>query len=381
MHTSATQPVSIVVPTFHEAANILALVERINAALSGIAIAEWELLLVDDNSDDGSEAIVEELARRLPVRMEVRRGTWPDLSRAVLDGMRLARFDRIVVMDADLSHPPERIGDLMDLLDAGCDLAVGSRYMPGSSLASGWGVWRWLNSRLATWLAYPLVQCSDPMSGFFAVDRRTLPDFSTLRPVGYKIGLELMVRGKLRVAEAPIEFANRRHGDSKMNWQQQLNYLRHLRRLYQHRFERLTRVVCFVLVGSIGFCIDMAGYVGLQWAGVEHRLARGLSFWPAVTWNWWLNRVITFSDRRRRSRVRQWAEFVLGSLSGFGVSWGSYTALTTFSDVFARHRPLAFVCGVGLASLVNFLISDRYVYRPGSTRQAPERLPHQRTQR
>lgn len=355
-------PVSIVVPTFREAANIPGLAKQVYAALAKTGI-EWELLLIDDASNDGSEAVVEELARQLPVRMIVRRNRPRDLSLSVLGGIRLSRFDRIVVMDADLSHSPEYILDLLAALDAGCDMALGSRYIPGGSFDRNWGLWRFLNSRVATLLARPLVNCSDPMSGFFAIDRRRLPKRETLRPIGYKIALELMVRGQPRLTEVPIAFHDRHLGDSKMNWKQQFNYLRHLRRLYQHRFGDPARLLFFGLVGASGFVIDIAGYLGLQQFGVEHRLARGLSFWPAVTWNWWLNRKMTFSDRNPRPRGRQWAEFVLASLVGFAVNWGSYTILTTFVDVFAHQRMLAFICGIGLGSIVNFLIANRYVYR------------------
>ena len=96
------------------------------------------------------------------------------------------------------------------------------------------GLTRVLNSRLATLLAAPLVRCSDPMAGFFAVGRSALPDLASLRPVGYKIGLELMVRGRLRVGEAPIAFDDRRRGRSKLGWRQRFDYLRHLGRLYVH---------------------------------------------------------------------------------------------------------------------------------------------------
>ena len=232
--------VSIVVPTLREAANLRPLAERIANALAETGI-EWELLLVDDDSNDGSTAVAADLSRRLPVRMEVRRSPSPDLSRAVLEGIELSRFDRIVVMDADLSHPPERIPDLLEALDADRDLVLGSRYLAGASTAREWGLARRLNSRIATLLAAPLVTCSDPLAGFFAVDRRVLPDPTTLRPVGYKIALELMVRGRLRVGEVPIDFADRRHGSSKLNWRQQLNYLRHLGRLYRLTLGRVLR--------------------------------------------------------------------------------------------------------------------------------------------
>ena len=233
--------VSIVVPTLREATNLRPLAERIARALADTDIT-WELLLVDDDSDDGSAGIAAALAGDgLPVRMAVRCGVRPDLSRAVIEGIARSRFDRIVVMDAELSHPPERIPELLAALDGDCDMAVGSRYVAGASTAGDWGLPRVVNSRVATLLATPLVRCADPMAGFFAVDRRALPDLAALRPIGFKIGLELMVRGRLRVRETPIAFADRRRGKSKLRWRQQLDYLRHLGRLYAHVLGRTLR--------------------------------------------------------------------------------------------------------------------------------------------
>ncbi len=229
---SVPAPVSIVVPTFREAAGLRALVERVRGALSGYG-SEWELLLVDDDSDDGSEEVVAELGRCAPVRLHVRREPPRDLSLSVLLGIRLARFDRVVVMDADLSHPPERIPDLLGALDTGAELALGSRYVPGASLDRGWSRNRRLSSRLATAFAQPLVTCADPLSGFFAADRRLLPVPERLRPLGYKIALELMVRGRLRTTEVPIVFHDRHIGSSKMSWRTLLAYLRQLARLYR----------------------------------------------------------------------------------------------------------------------------------------------------
>ena len=359
---SAGQTLSIIVPTFREADNIAPLAERIDAALSGTGI-EWELLLVDDDSNDGSEAVAAELARRLPVRMVTRRETPRDLSLAVIEGIRLSRFDRLVVMDADLSHPPERIVDLLAALDGDCDIVIGSRYTSGGIVDRSWSLYRVLNSRLATWLARPLVKCSDPMAGFFATRRSRLPELRTLRPMGYKIALELMVRGHLRVREVPIDFRDRSIGFSKMNWRQQIRFLRHLSRLYNYKFGSLARIPLFSVVGASGLIVDLAFYLGLQWAGVEHRLARFLSFWPAVSWNWALNRGLTFSERARQPRVGQWARFMASSLIGLGVNVGSYALLTSYVEVFDRHRLLAFFCGVGLGSLVNFVVADLYVYR------------------
>ena len=107
---------------------------------------------------------------------------------------------------------------------------------------------------------------------------------------------------------------------------------------------------------------------------VEHRVARFLPFWPAVSWNWWLNRGITFSERQRQPFMRQWAKFVVSSLLGFSMNVGGYTALTSFVDVFARHRLLAFFCSISLGSLSNFLVANLHVYpQRSASKRNPER--------
>ena len=360
------QPISIVVPTFQEAANIKTLVNRIHAALSESGI-EWELLIIDDNSNDGSEAIVAELSQFFPVRMETRCESPRDLSLSVLRGIQSVQFERLVVLDADLSHPPERIIDMISALDSDCEMVVGSRYTRGGAFDRNWSIWRFLNSYLATLMTRPLVSCSDPMSGFFATDLRRLPNPEILNPIGYKIALELMVRGNLRVKEVSIGFVDRNLGTSKMNWRQQLNFVRHLHRLYKFKFGTVARVLYFGVVGASGFVIDIIFYLGLQTIGIEHRIARVLSFWPAVTWNWLLNRRMTFSERPRQPRTRQWVKFVVSSLVGLSVNVGSYLVLTSFFEIFIRHKLLAFIIGVGLGGFINFLASTLYVYRQHST--------------
>ena len=169
----------------------------------------------------------------------------------------------------------------------------------------------------------------------------------------------------------PIAFTDRDRGASKMNVRQQVNYLRHLHRLYRHRFGAAARLISFGLVGASGFVIDVTCYLGLQGLGVEHRLARFASFWPAVTWNWLVNRALTFDERPRGPRARQWTRFVASSALGLGVNVGSYTVLTSFVEPFARHRLPALVLGVCLGGVVNFLVADRYVYGPGAAGRRP----------
>lgn len=221
---------SIVVPTFREAPNIAELVERIERAVPGC-----EIIIVDDNSNDGIEEVVRRLDRpgvRLHVRTNER-----GLSSAVLAGCRLASAPIIVVMDADLSHPPEAIPAMIAELSTGGDFVVGSRYVAGGSTDSAWTLFRRINSLSATLLARPLTSLSDPMSGFFAMRAADFREARNLNPIGYKIALELLVKGPFRATrEVPIHFADRKRGESKLSLKEQARYIRHLARLYRHKF-------------------------------------------------------------------------------------------------------------------------------------------------
>ena len=148
-----------------------------------------------------------------------------------------------------------------------------------------------------------------------------------------------------------------------MSFREQLKFLRHLGRLYEFKLGSVVRLGLFGLVGMTGFVIDIAGYWGLQSIGFGHQIARLMSFWPAATWNWWLNRRVTFEDRPKRPWVRQWIEFVGSSLLGFGVNVGAYLALTETVGFFDRQRLLAFACGVILGACANFLTATKFVYR------------------
>ena len=251
---------SIIVPTFREAENLPVLVPRVAAALRH-ADLDWELIVVDDNSPDATVEVCAQLAREFPLRLIVRteeRG----LSSAVMAGMRQAHGAILVCMDADLSHPPESIPVLVAALrdDPVVDFVIGSRYVQGGNTQEGWGLFRWLNSRVATLLARPLTAAGDPLAGFFALRRS---DFIAadrqLNPLGYKIGLELLVKcGFRHVREVPIHFENRLHGKSKLSLREQRDYLRHLIRLYQHRFPAWMRFLRFCVVGLTGVGVDLA---------------------------------------------------------------------------------------------------------------------------
>ncbi|HEY3242735.1 MAG TPA: polyprenol monophosphomannose synthase [Phycisphaerae bacterium] len=236
--------ISVIVPTYREASNLAEVTRRVFAGTRSAAGGlEAELIFVDDDSRDGSVEIVQELAREYAVRIMVREGE-RGLSSAVLAGFEAAQFDVLAVMDADLQHPPEKLPALVAPIVAGtADFVIGSRYVDAATVAQRWPWYRRLNSRIATLLAAPLVQVRDPMSGFFALHRRTLQRARDLNPVGYKIALELMVKasgpgsaGRLRCLEVPIVFAERHAGQSKLTFRVQMRYLAHLAQLYWFRY-------------------------------------------------------------------------------------------------------------------------------------------------
>lgn len=225
--------VSIIVPTYREAQSLPALIDRL-ARLRATVLPSLELLIVDDDSRDGTEELIASRAEPW-VRLIVRK-TERGLSHAVLAGLAQAKGENLVVMDADSSHPPEAIPEMLAQIADGAEFVVGSRYMKGGSTADDWGLFRFLNSRIATYMARPLTHITDPMSGFFALPRKVFLRAESPSPVGYKIGLELLVRCRCRdVREIPIHFANRLHGESKLTIGQQLLYLQHLARLYRFK--------------------------------------------------------------------------------------------------------------------------------------------------
>lgn len=358
--------VSVVVPTYKEAANLEQLVARLASALVD-RIARFEILIVDDDSRDGSDAIIERLrGEGHPVRLIVRKGE-RSLSSAVLHGFAEAKGQILVCMDADLSHPPEAIPEMIERLVHGqADFVIGSRYARGGTTDAGWGVLRWLNSKIATALARPFTTVSDPMSGFFALSRDAFARGGDLSPVGYKIGLELLVKCRCeRVAEVPIHFADRRLGESKLNVREQLNYLRHIKRLFDYKYGAASRFVQFCLVGGSGVVVDLTCFALLLRAGVNLGGARAIAIMIAMTFNFWFNRRLTFSYGRSGNIVRQYAQFVLTCAFGATLNWSVSVSLALALDFFRAHAFLAALIGILAGTASNFMLASNWVFRHG----------------
>lgn len=233
-----SQKVALAIPTLREAGNIPVLLDRVRAALDQVKL-NYEILIVDDDSQDGTEEIVTEIGRTDPrVRLLVRKGK-RGLSGAILHGWANTDASIVGVMDADLQHPPELLPELIATMFSGCDLAIGSRYTSGGGLGE-WNPVRKLISAAAVWATWPIqragLRAKDPMSGFFLVRRDCLNGIP-FQEAGFKLLLEVLVRARLTsVREIPFAFGQRYRGASKANVRVAVDYGKLLARLYRGRF-------------------------------------------------------------------------------------------------------------------------------------------------
>jgi dolichol-phosphate mannosyltransferase len=228
-------PFSFVIPTYNEAGGIEKLLRALDEIFKANSL-DGEIIVVDDNSPDGTGAIVDRLASELPVRCLHRPGKL-GLSSGVIDGWKFARSDSVALgaMDADFSHDIKIVPKMVEALASGqYGLAIGSRYVKGGGITN-WPARRIITSKVACWLARPLTNVKDITSGYFLVKREAL-DGVHLDPIGFKIGLEVVAKAHYgRAIEIPYVFTDRIVGESKLNQKEIFNYLKQLRKLYTAR--------------------------------------------------------------------------------------------------------------------------------------------------
>lgn len=386
---------SVVVPTFNERDNVRPLLERTLAAF-GRLDEPAELILVDDNSPDGTAEHAELVAREMGAGEQVRvvvRTEEPGLAKAVWAGFAEARGDVLAVMDADLSHPPEKLPDLLaPIRSDDADVTIGSRHTTGGSIAH-WPASRRFISWVANLLARPLVPVHDATSGYFALRQECIADLD-FRPLGYKIGLEIFARtGCPRIREVGITFSDRLAEESKLGGAVIFAYLWQLAGLYRERLPLIVRYLQFTLVGALGVFVDAAVFNLAYWYGglaalgtaAGGFLAQALSFVGAAIFNFVVNRQWTFREERHNARLSVFlavsaAGFVLRSLVFEGVVHvegladvpviGAAVDLVTLENV-------ALVAGIAVASFWNFYGSRRWAF-PQAGREAQEGLPQPR---
>ncbi len=357
----------MVVPTYNEVGNLDELVQRIQQSCLSSGI-DAEVVIVDDNSPDGTGARAEELAKDHDVKVVHRAGKL-GLSSAVLEGFAAASSDVLAVMDADLSHPPEKIPEMFSKIQSGeAEIVFGSRYVPGGSVED-WPFHRKLISKGATLFARGLTKVKDPMSGFFMLKRSVL-DGEKLDPIGFKIGLEILVKGKYsKVVEVPIHFANRKSGKSKLGTGEYLKYLDHAIQLYEHKRFWLSKYLKFSFIGGIGAIINIAVlWFLVEATGVYYLTAAVASFVVAATSNFVFNRIWTF---RSKSEIKsQYARFLVVSVDGLFLNLillkqleeGLMPAIGITSDKASLFLIVSQLIAIFIVSIFNFVANSFWTY-------------------
>jgi dolichol-phosphate mannosyltransferase len=353
--------VSIILPTYNEAPNMKLIIPALSKILDDAGLA-GEILVMDDNSPDGTAGAAEAFAVSHPVKVHVRKEE-RGLSRAVIEGFHRAGGEVCVVMDADLSHPVEAIPSLVKpIFEGRCDVTVGSRYVAGGG-SENWSLTRKVVSRGAGMLAKGVTSLSDPTSGFMAV-RKSILDGVNLDPLGWKIVLEVVVKAKGRVQEIPIVFADRQEGQSKLGFKAQVDYLVHLWHLYCHKFPAVKQFIKFCLVGVSGLFVDTAILVGLvDRLFLDPRLAAVFAFFAAVSWNYLFNRIWSFRSTPSTSVLSSYLSFVFVCLAGLGIRVGVMHVLIEYAGM--GQSPwyvLASLAGIGVATVFNFFGSKFVVF-------------------
>jgi len=368
MYDSCEKPVlvpelSIVIPTFNEAANVALVVERVANVLAGIP---WEIIFVDDDSPDGTSSTAKVLAQSNPRVRCIRRVGRRGLAGACIEGMLASSAPYVAVLDADLQHDEALLVDMLTLLRSGqYNLVIGSRYIGGAA-NEGLSPTRLAGSKIATLLTRRLIglNVTDPMSGFFMLKRELLEGSAhRLSTQGFKILADILAstRSEARVCELPYTFRARMHGTSKLDSQVTLDFIGLLISKASGNVVPV-RFVTFALVGVTGLVAHLAILkTGLTMFDLSFPVAQTVATFVAMTSNFFLNNMVTYRDRRLTgvAALKGLLLFIaicaVGAASNIGVATWLYA-----------NKPIWWLAGV-LGSLVgavwNYAVSTALVWR------------------
>ncbi len=362
---------SLVIPTYNESKNIHTLVRILSELLDSTIPGEYELIVVDDDSPDRTWEVALSLMPEYPQLRVMRREGERGLSTAVIRGWQAARGEILGAIDGDLQHPPEVLLKLLAEIKGGADLAVASRHVEGGGV-SEWSTMRRFLSRGAQILGLILlpevIGCvSDPMSGYFMVRRNAIAG-RALNPLGYKILIEVLGRGKIsQIAEVGYVFQERQGGESKVTWKQYLEYIGHLWRLRLAKWP-VMRFLRFAVVGLSGVFVDMTVLYLLHdpnTLGLGLTRSKIIAAEVAIINNFFWNDAWTFGDMSSkqqgwRKRLKRFFKFNIICLMGLILN----VILLNLFDIFLRINYLfANSIAIALVTLWNFWINMKLSWR------------------
>jgi dolichol-phosphate mannosyltransferase len=361
--------VVIILPTYNERGNIVALLASLQGEFQRIR-HDAHVLVVDDNSPDGTAGLVREAMQRYP-NVHLITGEKAGLGAAYIRGMQHAidelRADVVFEMDADFSHNPADVPRLLAALECSADFVIGSRHVKGGSIPAEWSLWRKLNSAGGNWVAryvaglYGIRDCT---AGFRAIRATILRqvDFSALRVKGYAFQVALLHQAVTLgavVKEVPVDFIDRKYGQSKLGLSDITEFILNA---WWIRLRALRTFIRFALVGASGTAVNLGVFSAALHADLNKYVASPVAIEVSIIWNFLLNNYWTFKERRTRDRTRiKGLKFNLVSLASLGVSFTTFIALTLFVP---RLSPqVDQLVGVVPAVLVNYFLNSYWTFR------------------
>lgn len=345
--------ISIVIPTYNEAKNLPKLFNEIFKVIPDV-----EVIVVDDNSQDGTT----EICSRYPITLLVRTNE-RGLATACVEGFNNSNGDIIVVMDADLQHPPKKIPELINAINNGADIAIGSRYVEGGSDAK-FGLGRRIISKGASSLVNLIFdevkEIKDKESGFFAFKKKVIKSVK-LRPKGYKILLEVLIMGNHNnVQEVGYEFGERYAGESKLGLKTISSYLSHLLSLLWHT-GKLTKFIKFGIVGFSGVIANLGILYLLTNTGLYYVISGAISIEASLLTNFTLNRFWTFKEEAKHVNMKK--AIVKDHITRTVGAIIQMSCLYVFTEIFAIYYLFSMTIGIIASILWNFAGNIRWVWK------------------
>lgn len=340
---------SLVIPTYNEKENIQKLLSNLKEYFDQNKI-ENEIIVVDDNSPDGTGEALESLKTKYQNLKVIHRSGKLGLSSAVLEGFAVANGEVLGVMDADLSHPHEKMGEMLSRITNGADLVIGSRYVKGGAIV-GWGFYRKILSKGAIILARVFTNVQDPMSGFFFIKRGLLEN-KFINPKGFKLLLEILIKTDCKnIIEIPIVFTDRKVGESKAGMREIIFYLENLYSYLPYRKHVVHEFLKFSLVGLSGTILNIIIlYVLTEKFEIYYIFSAIFAFFVSATSNFILHKTWIFKENIGTRLVEKYIKF-------FGVSLLALSVNIFFLYVFTEFLNIYYIISQLLATAFSLMIN------------------------
>ena len=361
--------VVLIIPTFNERGNIGRLIDELQAVFRSLP-HEMHILVVDDNSPDGTVEVVRE-HQRVSTNVHLLEGRKQGLGAAYIRGMRHAlgdlNADAVFEMDADFSHKPGDVPRLLDALERGADFVIGSRYVAGGSIPEEWGFHRRLNSRLGNIVARYVAGMSrihDCTAGFRAIRGEVLRrvDFSALRVQGYAFQIALLHAAFLdgaKIVELPVEFIDRTVGESKLGLKDIVEFLRSAAWI---RFQSSKVFLKFCIIGASGVLVNLGIFTALLALGLNKYLASPIAIECSIITNFLGNNYWTFRRRSLADNIHvRGLRFNAVSILALAISFGTFVLLSRAFPAVAP--PVHQFIGIVPATLVNYFLNSYWTFR------------------